>query len=364
MRPWSSRMKWLGLVFVIVILAAIPIVVRFVRATNLMSTIEEVDAQCREITAVPGPEDIVIDRARGFAFVSAMDRWALMADGVESAEARGGIYLIDLNASPERWALVPITPSTLKSLRPHGLGLFISETGARSLFVVNHPAGGSDEVVILDVDRRGRLTHRRTVTDPLMVNLNDVQPVGAERFYATNDHAVGTSVVLQDFLLLDQTNLIYFDGSRTKVAAQGLTFANGVNVSPDGSEIYVTETLDRTLRIYRREIASGDLELAELVKLETGADNIDVLENGDLLIGGHAKILDFASHAADPELPSPSQVVRVSRDEADDWSVQTLYLDEGDEISGVAVAAGYRDIMLLGPVFQSRILVCRQSAAL
>jgi arylesterase/paraoxonase len=240
------------------------------------------------------------------------------------------------------------------------LGLFIGEEGTRSLFVVNHPADGPDEVVIMDVDEQGRMSHRRTVSDPLMVNLNDVQPVGRERFYATNDHESGTSEALQDFLMLDRTTLVYFDGSRVRIAAEGLTYANGVNVSPDGSEVYVAETLDRVLRVYRREIESGTLELTDVVNLDTSPDNIDVLENGNLLVGAHPKILEFATHAEDPEALSPSQVVRVSRNESGDWSVRTLYLNKGDDISGVAVAAGYRDVMLLGPVFQPQIMLCRQ----
>jgi len=360
MRQWK---KWLGILFAAMAICMLFFAIRFVRTTGMFRAIEEVDASCRTIEAVPGPEDIVIDRERGFAFVSATDRRVLRAGGAESETLRGGIYLIDLNQPVERWTLVPVTPASPRSLRPHGLGLFISEDGTRSLFVVNHPAGRSDEVAILDVDRQGRLSHRRTVSDPLMVSLNDVQPVGPDRFYATNDHAAGTSRALQDFLMLDQTNLVYFDGTRMHVAAKGLTYANGVNVSRDGMEIYVAETLDRALRIYHREIESGDLELTDIVSLEACADNIDVLENGDLLLGAHPKILEFASHAEDPEILSPSQVVEVSRDAAGDWSVRTLYLDKGDEVSGVATAAGYRDMMLLGPVFQSRIMACKRPGA-
>lgn len=357
-----SGKMWIGIVLSVLTIAVLLFAIRFVRATSLFSTIEEVDANCRVIKAVPGPEDIVIDRARGFAFVSATDRRVLMAGGAESAALRGGIYLIDLNVPPDQWTLVPVTPASPESFRPHGLGLFIDEAGERSLFVVNHPAGGSDEVVILDVDGRGRLSYRRTVSDPLMTNLNDVQPVGRARFYATNDHAAETSRALQDFLMLDRTNLVYFDGSQARVAAEGLTYANGVNVSSDGKEIYVAETLDRALRVYRRELGSGDLELTEIVQLDAGADNIDVLEGGDLLIGAHPKILDFASHAEDPSTLSPSQVIRVSRGEDGNWSARTLYLNRGDQVSGVATAAGYRDMMLLGPVFQSRIVACRQGS--
>ena len=39
----------------------------------------------------------------------------------------------------------------------------------------------------------------------------------------------------------------------------------------------------------------------------------------------------------------------------------TIYLNLGKEISGATVAAGYRDVMLLGNAYDPDILVCKQS---
>ena len=86
MHSWK---KWLGIVLVVLAITVLLFGIRFIRATSLFSTIEEVDASCRVIQAVPGPEDIVIDRARGLAFVSATNRRVLMAGGKPSASLRG-----------------------------------------------------------------------------------------------------------------------------------------------------------------------------------------------------------------------------------------------------------------------------------
>jgi len=353
--------KWLGAGAVLLVILVVFLVFRFARAAGaLTSIIQEVDASCQMLDAVPGPEDIVIDRERGFAFVSGTDRRLVMAGGEQAAGVRGGIYLIDLNDPVEQWALQPVTPSEPERFLPHGIGLHIAADGARSLFAVNHPADAPDQVVIFDVDEDGRLSHRRTVSDPLLHNLNDVQPVGGDAFYATNDHGDGVSATVQDFLLLDQANLVYFDGQAVEVAADGLSYANGVNVSADGTQIYVAETIDGALRIYDRDVASGTLELADYVALGTGVDNIDVQENGDLLIGAHPKVLDFAAHADDPKALSPSQVVLIELKSGGGGKARTVYLNKGDELSGLAVAAGYGDIMLLGPVFQPRILACER----
>ena len=333
---------------------------RFIQAAGLLTPLVEVAADCRPLDAPAGSEDIAIDREAGFAFISATDRRRVRKGGDAAERVRGGIYRIDLRKPVESWAPVRVSGSRPERFRPHGIGLFVDEKGARSLFVVNHPADGADEVVLFDVDGEGRLTLRRVVSDPLFTDLNDVQPVGRDAFYATNDHGNRVSVSLQDLLLLNQANLVYYDGTEARVVARGLTYANGVNMSPDGREIYVAETIDRALRIYRRDPSTGDLDLRKILPVETGVDNIDVQENGDLLIGAHPRLLEFAKHAGDPDVPSPTQVILVKEKPDGTHPIRTLFLDRGEALSGGAVAAGYRDWMLLGPVFESRILVCRR----
>ena len=348
------------IILVLILIVAGVMLWRFIRGAGLMTPLVDVPADCRPLEAPAGSEDIVIDREAGFAFVSATDRRRVMKGGEEAERVRGGIHRIDLREPVDRWSPVRVSGSLPERFRPHGIGLFVDAKGVRSLFVVNHPAGGPDEVVIFDIDGDGGLALRRVVSDPLLTNLNDVQPVGRNAFYATNDHGNRIGTRLQDLLLLNQANLVYYDGSAARVAATGLSYANGVNISPDGREVYVAETIDRALRIYRRDPASGDLTLLEILPVDTGVDNIDVEENGDLLIGAHPRLLDFSKHAVDPEARSPSQVLLVKKRADGGHSVRTLYLDRGESLSGGAVAAGYREWMLLGPVFESKILVCRR----
>ncbi len=357
-----GRRRWIAAAGVAILALLLVEGVRFARAAGLWVSIHRVGASCTELPAVPGPEDVVVDRERGVAYVSATDRRKLARGGEAAARLRGAIYRIDLRSPVDGWKLIEASPHEPERFRPHGIGLFVGAGGERSLFVVNHPAGGADEVVIFDVEGSGRLRYRKSVTDPLLFHLNDVQPVGRDAFYATRDHGRGISATIQDLLQLDRAGLVYFDGESARVAAEGLSYANGVNVSEDGREVYVAETIDRSLRIYARDPTTGDLTLLRVVPVGTGVDNIDVQENGDLLVGGHPKLLAFARHARDPEALSPSQALRLSRTEDGSWSVRTLFLDDGGRISGVATAAGIGRAMLLAPVFQPRILVCPQSA--
>ncbi|MCE9648790.1 MAG: SMP-30/gluconolactonase/LRE family protein [Parvibaculum sp.] len=334
---------------------------RFLAAAGYFTSIkQEVAAQCTAIPSPPGPEDIQIDRARGLAFVAASDRRAIMAG--ETA-ARGGIYAIDLTAPSDQWSLHPVTATEPADFHPHGIGLYSAE-GVRRLFAVNHRASGKQTIEIFDIAADGMLTHFKTVEDPLFISPNDVVAVGPEAFYITNDHGTAnkTMAMIDDLLLLRKSNIVYYDGKSARVAGDRLAFANGINVSADGKSLYATEFFGLALHIYTRDPATGALSPRDYTPLGTGLDNIDVEEDGALLIAAHPKITSFIGHAGDPKKLSPSQVIRVELSPSGDGGrAGTIYLNLGEQLSGSSVAAGYRDMMLIGNVFDPKILACKQS---
>ncbi|MBX3506598.1 MAG: SMP-30/gluconolactonase/LRE family protein [Parvibaculum sp.] len=360
-----SRKAWsiigysaLALVVIVSVLAW-----RFLSAAGYFTGIrQEVAADCRAIPAVPGPEDIQIDHATGLAFVSGYDRRAVAAGAPGSDAVRGGIYVIDLNAPQESWALRPVTPAEPADFRPHGISIYEGE-GVKRLFAVSHPASGIETVAIFDIADDGMLTHVRSVTSDTFISLNDVVAVGPESFYATNDHGTRSPVgrMIDDLLLLRNSTVVYFDGEEASVAADTILMANGINISADGRTVYVSALLAMAMNIYERNPETGALRWIDQVRLGTGVDNIDVQPDGTLLIGAHPDLMAFLGHAGDPAKPSPSQVVRI---EPEQKRAGTIYLNRGEEISGISVAAGYGDLMLLGQVFEPEVLVCTQSKEL
>lgn len=336
---------------------------RFLSAAGYFTGIrQEVAADCRAIPAVPGPEDIEIDHATGMAFISGYDRRAVAAGAPGSDAVRGGIYVIDLNDPQESWALRSVTPAEPADFRPHGISLYEGE-GVKRLFAVSHPASGIETVEIFDIGEDGMLTHVRSVTSDVFISLNDVVAVGPESFYATNDHGTRSQFgkLLDDLLLLRNANVVYFDGEKGEVAADTISYANGINVSADGQTVYVSALLSMAMNIYQRNPETGALRWVDQVRLGTGVDNIDVQPDGTLLIGAHPDLIAFLGHAGDPAKLSPSQVVRI---EPEQKRAGTIYLNRGEEISGISVAAGYGDLMLLGQVFEPEVLVCTQSKEL
>ena len=349
------------LVAVVVVLAS----AFYVRTMNWMGEFTTITRKfdgesCTRVQGVPGPEDVAIDRSRGIAYISAYDRRLAASDDPGADGVRGGIYVMDLNADAAGLFMRPITPIMPERFRPHGISLFTAEDGSRTLMVVNHPHGDEHTVEIFDLSAEDVLTHRRTVTDPLIMSPNDVAAVSPDAFYVTNDHdRPGQGGRMMAALFASPiTTVVFDDGETSKVVADELAFANGVALSADMSKVYVTELLARTLHIFDRDAATNDLALSDRVFLGTGVDNIDVAEDGSLWIGAHPQLATFGEHASDPANLSPSQIIVVRQFEGGGGEASTAYLDDGSEISASSVGATYKDRLVIGAVFDPAVLVC------
>jgi arylesterase/paraoxonase len=309
--------------------------------------------KCKAVAGVVGPEDITIHPRTGVAYVSGCDRRAIQAGG----SGGGAIFGYDLNAVAAE--PVNMTPDADRDFRPHGIGLFVGEAGHDVLFVINHQ-GGRHSIEVFDL-RKGELTHRQTLTSPILVSPNDIVGVGPDSFYVTNDHRYpsGWKRTLEDYLRLQRSNVLYYDGSKFVEAASGIGYANGINVSPDGRTLYVCSITEGGLHVYDRDPVSGKLEHREEIDLDTGVDNVEIDEDGDLWIGAHPQLLTVAKHFKDPETLSPSQVLHLTPLPGGGYDVEEIYLDEGDEISASTVAAVRGNRLLIGAIFEAKFLDCR-----
>lgn len=334
-------------------------------AGEFRTLVDQHPGQCRQIPGMPGSEDITIHPDSRFAYISSDDRRAV----INGNPSPGAIFRYDLSSSSA--TPVNLTPDADLNFRPHGISLYVGADGRETLFVVNHPgeslfgapegdAGGALHTVdVFDVDG-DTLTHRRTHADPMLVSPNDVVAVDHDRFYVSNDHGSGPGLLrqLEDYLRLPLANVVYFDGDAFHEAADWLSYANGINISPDGEQLYVAEVSRNRVQVYQRHMASGTLTHAQTIDVGFGADNIEVdPASGDLWIGGHPRLLTFVRHAADASVDSPSQVVRVRPDPAG-YQVSTEFLDSGELISGASVGATDGRRLLIGSVFEDHIMDC------
>ena len=157
------------------------------------------------------------------------------------------------------------------------------------------------------------------------------------------------------YLTLPLSGLAYFDGSKGSVAAKGLSYANGVNISADGKTVYASAFLGRNIVVYDRDPETGALTERDSISVDTGPDNIEVAADGALWVAGHPKVFDFLKHVEDPAAVSPSQVIRI---DPKTKHAENVLVDLNGAINASSVAAVTTDQLIVGAVFDAHVMVC------
>ena len=306
--------------------------------------------QCRKVDVFPGTEDVTIDPELNVAFISADDRRATFA----GEPVQGGVFVLKLDGSDR---VMKASPDSFGEFHPHGISLWRGADGRKRLFAINHTPNDGDKVEVFDVGLGGALLHVDTIAFPAMSSPNDIVGVGPRSFYVTNDRGIkeGFLAQVEAYFALPLSSLAYFDGQDGRIAARGLTYANGINVSADGKTLYATEFLARKVSVYDRDPATGALKKRKSIKVNTGPDNVEIAADGALWIGGHSKVFDFLKHAEDPAAISPSHVIRVNPETG---LREDVLIDIEGKINASSVGAVWDNTLIVGAVFDGHVMVC------
>lgn len=296
-------------------------------------------------TNMPGPEDMDISYNTNRLFISSTDR---------RTGKTGAIYGLDMNDSE---AIPENIPSTYNgSFHPHGISIYESDSNTY-LHVVNHNENG-DYIEFFQYIN-DTLFHIRSIKSSMMCCPNDVLAVAPDRCYITNDHGHKTGLMrsLEDYFSLPLSGIVYYNGDQFIPAYDGMSYANGVNISNDGKYIYASETTGRKFLTLEPD-DNGTLNKVDALNLRSGLDNIDVDIDGNIWIGSHPKMLDFVGHAKDSTHISPSQVFRLipGTSSHTDYDIEEVFLDDGKMISGSSVAVHHNKIIYVGDVFDYKMM--------
>ncbi len=323
------------------------------RMNAFVSVEDELPFDCTAMRLPGSAEDIVIDHLRGIAYLSVLDRRALMTN----RSIRGVILALDLNTDPAAQFLPMAEVPT--HLHPHGLSLHQDPIGNTRLFVINHPRdrdGESPETVDI-FERRddGLLYHVRSITSGLMNSPNDLQATGPEQFIAVNDTGATNSFErVQEFLLgAGLAKAVYYDGQAMHVAAEGLSGGAGIAYADGG--FVIAETQGKRLRFMTAD-TDGRLTEVSRVSMPGFPDNIDVDADGMLWVAEHPNGMALGRHFGDKDFPAPSRFYRVA---ADGSGLKLMASDSGRQHSAGSVAARYGDKLLLGSITATQVLVCK-----
>jgi arylesterase/paraoxonase len=339
-----------------VVLVAVGFILQLFHAAGQFKTLEpHFSGSCEVVSGILGAEDVAIHPRTRIAYISAADRRSLFSGGT----TRGAIYAYDLKVDSPK--LVNLTPTADPDFHPHGISLYVGDDGRDVLYVINH-AGGRHTIEIYDLVVTG-LSHRGTLSDPLLVSPNDLVAVGRDRLYVTNDHANpgGWARQLEDYLRRSISTVVHYDGERFIEAASGIRYPNGIGVSRDGETLFVASTTGGSVLVFAIDPESGTLEEFGTIEIGSGVDNIDVDEDGDLWIGAHPKLLTFVQHTGDASRIAPSQVIWIGDPDGQAPLVEEILLSLGEDLSGSSVAAVHGNRLLVGSVMDEGMLDCRIS---
>lgn len=312
---------------------------------HFQSIEHDFDGQCLPVTGVAGPEDIVIADNSGLAIISSLDR--------RDPEARGAIHLFDPADPLAAGGWKDMTNGVPKAFRPLGISYFEDDTHRR-LFVVNEAING---VELFDIEEDGTLIHLNSFTERRLTSPNNIVGVGPTSFYVTNDVKPGRSSTMGTFHFLSRAasgEIFYSDGTVWQQVASGLKFANGIDISADGEQLYVAETTGKTVRAYNRNLATNAITPAREYEIPFLPDNIAVNEDGQVWVAGLPKPLSVPLHESDSTKLAPSQVAIIKRNRG----IETVYQDDGSELSASTTATQIGSTLLIGALYENKFLLC------
>ncbi len=358
MKSWLKRIGW-GLLALVVLLGAWTL--DFLRHGGQFRELQAGGGgACMPIPLDASAEDIQIDRARGVAYLSALDRRGL----VEGRAVTGTVLQLDLAASGGGSGAAPVPAPALESappgFRPHGMSLYRAGDGTQRLFVISHPADGSHAVEVFDQLPSGLFRHIGTRRDPLFIDPNAILAVGPAQFYVANDSGAQGSLARATELLFRRglSPIVYVDGAESRVVAAGLKAAAGIAMSPDGARVYASETAGNRIAIFARNPGTGGLELLERLPVEGAPDNLNTDADGSIWIAAHPKVLALVRHFADASQPAPTRILRYTPGTAP-GRLEDVLIDLGDGISAGSVGAAWGRRLLVGSITERKLLDCR-----
>lgn len=340
----------------ILVIAALALLVEVARIGGLLRGVDDRFAgSCSTVALAGSAEDIRVSRRTGLAYLSVLDRAALL----RGESVNGSIMLLDLNlAEPAPRAALAYDPP---GFRPHGISLLERDGEPARLFAISHLSDGTHTVEILEHEPTGPFVPRETVRAAEFVRPNALAAVGPREFYLANDtRDPRPGKQLADALLRrGDSTIVYYDGEKARVVASGLRFVAGIAASADGRHLYVAETLGGRLRIYRRE-GDGTLVPEDVVPLGTAPDNLAVAVDGTVWMAAHPRLFAFLGHMDDPRKRAPTQVLRFDpRAAADRARLTEIYSSRGEPLSAGSVAASWKDGFVTGAVLDHQVLICK-----
>ena len=346
-----SLFKKLLLLFVLVLVV---FVLYTFYSTGFFRTIENrFDGELLKEINLKGAEDITVSYADSFALISATSRLAFPP----TEQEHGGLYLMELKSG--NFEVKHLTSDFPLPFAPHGISMLKTDS-TYTVAVVNHTKNGHTIEFFSLYDEK--LTHIRTQKSTSLISPNDIVLLDEKRFYVTNDHGYekGIGRLVEDYGNLAISNVVYFDGQDYSEAASGISYANGINIDRERNLVFVASPRRFLIKVFEPK-NDGTLEFVEDIPCGTGVDNIEFDQEGNLWVGCHPDLLHFSAYAKGKKEISPSEILRISYRKTGDYTVQSVYTNDGSQLSASTVAAPFKNLLLVGTVKDDKMLILQNA---
>ncbi|CAO1624842.1 unnamed protein product [Sympodiomycopsis kandeliae] len=370
--------------------------------------------QCTKIESLRSCEDTWLDQESGYLYAacgnSPEDRmtWFPCNDHWDVLSRSGRDYLavldtasgIDGRSNTARTKVLQLKGfhglNGEGSLTVHGMGTWKDpHSNMLRLFIVNHrppvdaltgaiqveaatKQGANSTIEIFETELGSDTArHIRTVAHPLIMTPNDVDGIGPDSFYVTNDHHVkkGHSKILD--MIFPLTNVVHCDEHSCKEALKGIKFANGIHKGARDpktgeQEWYLSATASDKFYILSEE-SDHTLSIKDTVKLPYPTDNLYVPSNSistNAYITIFPKLTSLFAHFKSPRTHgSHAGVMRISKNTdqnaffGEKYKVEKVYEDDNVDpespsgITGVAIDE-IRSKLYLASLYQPYMWTC------
>lgn len=327
-------------------------------STGYFRTVEnKFDGEILAKIDLPGAEDMTASADGSFLIISSFDRASRRNGNLK----QGGLYFMDLKT--DSFHVKSLTENMEKPFYPHGLDMIRLDSNRHRLFVINH-VEDTNLVEVFTLYDRDSLVYEKTLTDETMFSPNDIVAVGENQFYFTNDKnskdALGK--FNENYLLLNRCRVTYFDGENYRdVITDGKPYTNGIKYDFNRKFMYIASSRSFSVDVYLRE-SNGDLKIIETLQTNTGVDNIELDEEGNLWIGCHPNLLAFSSYAKGKQEFAPSEIIKIEyKGVVDGYETTSVFVDDGKNVSATSTAAIYKDLIFTGNVMDNHFLILRKN---
>lgn len=301
---------------------------------------------CIKVHGMPGPEDITLNRAKNLLYVSSHNR--------RNEKEEGKLFAIDLSKPDAELKPTPLNVQYPPHFKPHGIS-WLEVDGKERLYVISHPLlKGEDQKHTIEVFEGSGLNfkHLQTLRSPLLVSPNDLHAMPDGRIFVSNDNL--------DVFFGKKAFVTYFDGSAWSTIGRPVASGNGVLVREESGKefLYRSAFFENAVvkyEIVKTEQGSTDLQEVARFDVEHGPDNLELDEQGNMLVAVHSSVFRFLMHLVSASQKSPSQIMKIN---LANQQVQKLYANDGSEISAASTAVIQDKRMIMSQVFEDFLLVC------